>query len=78
MVRIPIVDTHVRSLNLATSTAVGLYEAIRQLDARQGRPMLGVTEFPEEAAPDYSSYESDADGALYYPDTDPVENRGRK
>ena len=30
--KIPIVETHVRSLNLAVSAGVGLYEAIRQLD----------------------------------------------
>lgn len=33
MVKIPIVEDHVRSLNLAVSVGVGLYEAIRQLDA---------------------------------------------
>lgn len=31
--RIPIVETHVRSLNLAVSQGIGLYEAIRQIDA---------------------------------------------
>ena len=74
MVRIPIVETHVRSLNLATSAAVGLYEAVRQLDSRAGRPMLGITEFPD-STPDYSSCESDADGQLYYPDTDPSDGQ---
>ena len=29
---IPIDETHVRSLNLAVSAGVGLYEALRQLD----------------------------------------------
>ena len=29
--KIPIIDTHVRSLNLAVSAGVGMYEAIRQL-----------------------------------------------
>ena len=35
MVKIPIVEDHVRSLNLAVSVGVGLYEAIRQLDSQQ-------------------------------------------
>lgn len=47
VVRIPILETHVRSLNLATSVGVGLYEAVRQIDGRNGRPMLGITEFPD-------------------------------
>ncbi len=37
MVKIPMIETHVRSLNLAVSVGVGLYEAIRQLDfAKEG------------------------------------------
>ena len=32
VLRIPIVETHVRSLNLAVSNGIGLYEAIRQID----------------------------------------------
>lgn len=32
VVRVPIVETHVRSLNLAVSQGIGLYEAMRQLD----------------------------------------------
>lgn len=32
VVKIPMLETHVRSLNLAVSVGVGLYEAIRQLD----------------------------------------------
>lgn len=32
VVKIPMIETHVRSLNLAVSVGVGLYEAIRQLD----------------------------------------------
>ena len=32
--RIPIVTTHVRSLNLANAVSVVLYEGLRQLDAR--------------------------------------------
>lgn len=35
MVKIPIVEDHVRSLNLAVSVGVGLYEAIRQLDSQK-------------------------------------------
>ena len=35
MVKIPMLETHVRSLNLAVSVGVGLYEAIRQLDYAQ-------------------------------------------
>ena len=35
MVKIPMIETHVRSLNLAVSVGVGLYEAIRQLDFAQ-------------------------------------------
>ena len=32
VLRIPITETHVRSLNLAVSAGVALYESIRQLD----------------------------------------------
>lgn len=32
-VKIPMVETHVRSLNLATSVGIGLFEAMRQLDS---------------------------------------------
>lgn len=32
VLRIPIVETHVRSLNLAVSNGIGLFEAIRQID----------------------------------------------
>ncbi|GAB4814768.1 hypothetical protein N2152v2_001814 [Parachlorella kessleri] len=32
VVKIPMVERHVRSLNLATSVGVGVYEALRQLD----------------------------------------------
>ena len=32
VLRIPITETHVRSLNLAVSAGVALYEAMRQLD----------------------------------------------
>lgn len=32
LVKIPIVQAHVRSLNLATCVGVGLFEALRQLD----------------------------------------------
>lgn len=32
VVRVPIVETHVRSLNLAVSQGIGLYEAMRQID----------------------------------------------
>lgn len=35
VVKIPMIETHVRSLNLAVSVGVGLYEAIRQLDFAQ-------------------------------------------
>jgi tRNA G18 (ribose-2'-O)-methylase SpoU len=30
---IPIIEKHVRSLNVAVAAGIGLYEAIRQLDA---------------------------------------------
>lgn len=30
---IPIIETHVRSLNIAVAAGIGLYEAIRQLDS---------------------------------------------
>ncbi|KAG2446402.1 hypothetical protein HXX76_000987 [Chlamydomonas incerta] len=33
LVKIPIRDTHVRSINLAVAAGIGLFEAIRQLDA---------------------------------------------
>jgi len=32
VVKIPMLQTHVRSINLSVSVGVGLYEAIRQLD----------------------------------------------
>lgn len=48
IVRIPILETHVRSLNLASSVGIGLYEAIRQIDHALDRPMLGITQFPGE------------------------------
>ena len=32
MVKIPMKETHVRSLNLAVSVGIGVFEAIRQLD----------------------------------------------
>ncbi|KAK9834211.1 hypothetical protein WJX84_004261, partial [Apatococcus fuscideae] len=32
MARIPILETYVRSLNLAVSAGIGVYEALRQLD----------------------------------------------
>lgn len=32
LVKIPIVDTHVRSLNQSVSVGVGVFEALRQLD----------------------------------------------
>ena len=32
VLKIPMTETHVRSLNLAVSAGVALYEAIRQLD----------------------------------------------
>lgn len=32
VVRVPIVETHVRSLNIAVSQGIGLYEAMRQID----------------------------------------------
>ena len=34
-VTLPIVNPHIRSLNLATAVGIGLYEAIRQVGARQ-------------------------------------------
>lgn len=35
MVKIPMRQTHVRSLNLAVSAGIGIFEAIRQLDGAQ-------------------------------------------
>ncbi len=32
---IPIIEKHVRSLNVAVAAGIGLYEAIRQLDGPQ-------------------------------------------
>ena len=32
VVRIPMVERHVRSINLAVSVGVGVFEALRQLD----------------------------------------------
>lgn len=31
-IKIPIIETHVRSLNLAVAAGIGIYEALRQLD----------------------------------------------
>ena len=39
-VKIPMVETHVRSLNLATSVGIGLFEAIRQLDSTECKPAV--------------------------------------
>jgi len=36
VVRIPISERHVRSLNLAVAAGIGVYEALRQLDAGGG------------------------------------------
>jgi len=41
IVRIPMVERHVRSINLSVSAGVGLFEAIRQLDEKAGR----ITDF---------------------------------
>lgn len=37
MVRIPMVEAFVRSINLSASVGIGLYEAIRQRDESEGR-----------------------------------------
>ena len=42
IVRIPMVERHVRSINLAVSVGVGVFEALRQLD--------GPHEVSEEAS----------------------------
>ena len=42
VVKIPIDDTHVRSLNLTSSVGIGLYEAIRQLDPPSGELLPAV------------------------------------
>ena len=39
VVRMPIREQHVRSLNLAVSVGIGLYEALRQVDARGSPPL---------------------------------------
>ena len=36
VVRVPIVEIHVRSLNIAVSQGIGLYEAMRQIDGPPG------------------------------------------
>ncbi|KAK9843068.1 hypothetical protein WJX74_006512 [Apatococcus lobatus] len=41
MARIPILETYVRSLNLAVSTGIGVYEALRQLDGPVLPPISG-------------------------------------
>lgn len=46
-VRIPMIDTYVRSLNLSVSAGIGIYEALRQLDVLEhlsGWDQLEVTE----------------------------------
>ena len=40
VVRIPMVETHVRSLNLAVSVGVGVFEALRQRDGAHELPPL--------------------------------------
>lgn len=43
VVRIPIIERHVRSLNLAVSAGIGVYEALRQLDGvADGQGLVGV------------------------------------
>lgn len=37
VVRIPMVERHVRSINLAVSVGVGVFEALRQLDGPHER-----------------------------------------
>jgi len=59
LVKIPIVQAHVRSLNLATCVGIGLFEALRQLDGggpggravapRDDRQLLGTA--PPDGAP---------------------------
>ena len=47
VVRIPVYKTHVRSLNLAVSVGIGVYEALRQTDALAAR-RLGKKRAKEE------------------------------
>jgi tRNA(Leu) C34 or U34 (ribose-2'-O)-methylase TrmL len=52
-VRIPMVDTYVRSLNLAVSVGIGVYEALRQLNvlenmSSQKSDVQDVDSFPPE------------------------------
>ncbi len=42
-VRLPMNDTFVRSLNLSVSAGVGVYEALRQLDAENNYSSLDVS-----------------------------------
>jgi len=42
-VRLPMNDTFVRSLNLSMSASVGVYEALRQLDAENNYSSLDVS-----------------------------------
>lgn len=41
VVRLPIEQRHVRSLNLAVSVGVGAYEALRQVDGVKELPEIG-------------------------------------
>ena len=46
-VKIPMVETHVRSLNLATSVGIGLFEAIRQLDSTECKPAVASGKYQD-------------------------------
>ncbi|MCO5608703.1 hypothetical protein L7F22_062917 [Adiantum nelumboides] len=58
-VRIPMLDTYVRSLNLSVSVGIGVYEALRQLNVL--RNMFDETaEFPsEECSDEISDYKGE-------------------
>lgn len=43
-VRLPMNETYVRSLNLSVSAGIGVYEALRQLDAHTGYSTLDKVE----------------------------------
>ncbi|GBG64336.1 hypothetical protein CBR_g41537 [Chara braunii] len=66
-VRIPMSEEHVRSLNLAVSVGIGLYEAIRQLDTKSSSSALHSPSSPppSSSSSSLSSLYLDASSSSY-------------
>lgn len=48
-IRLPMSETYVRSLNLSVSAGIGVYEALRQLDAHNNYSSLDVNQCTDQA-----------------------------